>query len=238
MRNISNFIKVIYMRIGIVVAIFTEMQTLLENMHYESRIEEVPGFKVVIYKIDNKEVFVCESKAGEIAATQAAQYLITKYNVELILNFGICGGLKKELEMSKCALVTKVVHYDIDTEAIDGCKPGRYYYLDDTFIRPSEKILNLVRSLNLNLKEVTCASGDKFIADTNVKDKLVKDFDADICEMEIAGIALTCIRNKIDFISIKAISDSYHGGADEYLHMQKDASEIAFKILKEIIQKL
>ena len=38
---------------------------------------------------------------------------------------------------------------------------------------------------------VVCASGDKFIADSEQKIKVHEMFDADICEMEAAGIVLT-----------------------------------------------
>lgn len=47
------------------------------------------------------------------------------------------------------------------------------------------------------MKLVTVASGDVFVTKNDDKHRLAKEFGADICEMELAGIAIACERNNV-----------------------------------------
>ena len=58
---------------------------------------------------------------------------------------------------------------------------------------------------------VVCASGDKFIADSEQKIKVHEMFDADICEMEAAGIVLTSNRNQVPCMFLRISGDNGYG---------------------------
>ena len=71
---------------------------------------------------------------------------ITKYEVELIVNFGVCGGLVPEMALNSTVVVDRVVHYDIDTSTVDeGIVPGQYLGNPDIYIRVDEKILEIAK---------------------------------------------------------------------------------------------
>ena len=96
-----------------------------------------------------------------------------------------------------------------------------------------------VRKIKRNFKDVQfvrCASGDKFIADEVFKNKLINEYGCDICDMESAGIALTCYKNNVDLVSIKAVSDSGSGG--EYEDNVIGASEAIFKFANKVLELL
>ena len=107
----------------------------------------------------------------------------------------------------------------------------------DRVIPCKNSLMDVVTSINPSIQKVICASADKFVVDSDVKDNLYKEYDASICEMESAGVALTCLNNNIPFVVIKAVSDG-KGGADEYRKLVMSASksyiELIYKVLEVI----
>ena len=73
-----------------------------------------------------KELYIVKSGVGEISAAAATQYLLTKFNVDLVINFGVCGKLSSDLKLLDTVVVKSVVHYQFDTSEIDGTAPGVY----------------------------------------------------------------------------------------------------------------
>ena len=67
--------------------------------------------------------------------------------------------------------------------------------------------------MNEDFKAITglIATGDIFVQDISVKDKIKQEFDADCTEMEGAAIAQVCTLDKIPFIVIRSISDKPNG---------------------------
>lgn len=222
-------------KIGMVVAV--EIEAVIEKYAGLEKIENIP-YEIWRTNIKNVELYILKSGAGEIFASAGTQYLITKYNVELIVNFGIVGALTEELSHESVCLVEKVVHYDFDTSAVDNCAVGRYLNYESEYIGVNKKLLDVAKSVFPNLKEVICASGDKFVADSEQKKNLHEKFNADIVEMESAGISLTCDRNNIPCIFIKTIADTLFGGANQYEVEFERASKMCMAITEKIIERL
>lgn len=223
------------MKIGLIIATEEEYETLVAGFKIKAS-EENDIYNTFHFVVNGNDIYGARSGIGEIAATSLTQYLITKYGVELIFNYGVCGALKKTLAREDVVLVKGVVHYDFDISQIDPIEKGRYPEFEMPLIPTSLKYRELVKTIIPNMKEVVCASGDKFIASEKIQNELVNEFDADICDMESAGIVLTAIKNKVDIISLKGVSDS--ASDNEYSEFAKRASEVVFEVLKEIIYSL
>ena len=223
-------------RIGMIVAV--EIKAVLDK--YGSALEEknVAGYRVLEYKTPDYELVILNCGAGEIAAAAGTQYLICAYNVDLIVNFGVVGGLTEEMGKTKTAIVEKVVHYDFDTSAIDHCEVGRYVQYPDVYIPVDAYLFNKAREMHPELKPVICASADKFVADPEAKRALNRQYGAEICEMEAAGIALTCDRNHVPCLMIKVVSDGITGGAEEFSQTIDEAAAICIEIVNEVIGAL
>ena len=86
------------------------------------RTEVSCGLEVSVYDMGGNELYVTRSGAGEIYAAAATQHLITGYGVELIVNFGICGGLTPEMSLCRICVVGSVVHYDFDTSPVTAAR--------------------------------------------------------------------------------------------------------------------
>ena len=60
----------------------------------------------------------------------------------------------------------------------------------------------------------TCVTGDSFICDEVIRDRLKEKFSAMSCDMETAAIAYVCDSAEIPFLALRRISDD--AGADAY----------------------
>lgn len=223
-------------KIGMVVAV--EIDSVLKKFGKPIKKISFTAYSVFEYKLGSHTLFVINSGAGQIAATMATQFLITEFDVDLIVNFGIVGGLTPEMEINRVCIIENVVHYDFDASSINKVGVGKYQDYPDIFIPTTEELVEKAIKINPNLKKVTCASGDKFIVSKEKKEELNNLFQADICEMEAAGIVLTCNKNKVPCILIKSVSDSISGGVEEFKNMFHTSAEICLETTIAILDEI
>ena len=223
-------------RIGMMVAV--EIEAVLSKYGQPERCEECCGFEVMKYDCKGYELLIVKSGEGEIAAAAATQHLISKYGVNLNVNFGVVGGLTPEMSKAKTCIVERVVHYQFDISEIDPVKVGQHSGYDDIYIYPDAELFKKAVALHPELKAVTCASGDRFVGKAEDKIKLHEDFDADICEMEAAAVALTCDRSGIPCLILKTVSDGITGGAEEFIAEVDRSADICLEITDRIINSI
>ena len=223
-------------KIGLLVAV--EMESVFARYGTPGETERRGGFDVYLYENDAYTLYVIHSGIGEIAAAAAAGLLIDRYGVELIVNFGVVGGLTEEMTLTKTCVVTRVVHYDFDLSGIDPVAPAQYPGLPDIYIPADADLAENALTLCPELRPVTCASADKFVGNQADKARLHKLYGADICEMESAGVLLTCRRNEVPCLLIKAVSDGLTGCGEEfYAELQKSAA-LCLSVTDRIIRGL
>ena len=222
-------------KIGLIVAV--EIDAVLKKYNNITKVND-DVYDIWCIDNDNNYIYVVKSGVGEIYASASTQYLITKYGVQLIVNFGIAGALTSDMANNAVCIVDKVVHYDIDTSEVDNIEVGRYLDYPDVFIPATADLVARATQVVGDLPVVTCASADKFVADPVRKQQLHTTYGADVCEMEAAGIVLTCNRNHIPCLIIKSIADTLFGGAGEYWDRLSEASDICVHIVDRIIAEL
>lgn len=132
-------------KFGMVIAIGREVKGVLEAFGKVEKIENKP-YDTYLVSRENALIYVAVSGMGEISAAGATEFLIAKYDVRAIFNFGFVGTLTKRFGCKDVAVVEKVVHYEIDTSAIDNVKAGHYdenpdpyFYFDKTLISAVKK---------------------------------------------------------------------------------------------------
>jgi len=115
--------------------------------------------------------------------------------------------------------------------------------INQIYLPASEELCDMlcksIDKCNIKYVKGTIASGDKFVADSSVKERIVGLFDAVACEMEGASIGLVCYINRIPFAVLRAISD----GGNESSHMDypefaKMAAQNSIKVLKDMFENL
>ena len=222
--------------IGMLVAV--EVEAVLSRYGTATRTERRCGFTVYTYDMRGYTLCVIHSGAGELAAAAATQLLIDRYGAELIVNFGVVGGLTEEMAQTKTCVVEKVVHYDFDTSAYDGTKPGQYAEYPDEFLPATPELVERAAAIAPELKRVVCASADKFVDGPEDKSALHGRFGADICEMEAAAVVLTCNRSGVPCLLIKTVSDGLMGGAEDFGTAVRHTSELCLAVADRIIREL
>lgn len=222
--------------IGMIVAV--EMDAVLSRYGRASGVEKRCGFEVHRYENGDFTLCIVSAGAGEIAAAAATELLIGVYGAELIVNFGVVGGLTDDMALARTVVVESVVHYDFDTSAWDGCETGRYAAYPTPRIPATPQLVEKALSLYPELRKVVCASADKFVGTADAKRELHERFGADICEMEAAGVVLTCNRAGVPCLVVKTVSDGIGGGAEEFNKEVTSSAEICLAITDEIIRAL
>ena len=223
------------MTIGIFTAVDTEAQSFVNA----GAVKETDGaFAIYRMPISGHDgVLCCPPTVGEIAASAACQLLITKYKADVIFNFGVVGALTEKTSLFSTVLVKGVVHYDMDTSAIDRVPVGKYECFDDVVVECDKKLINQALEV-VSLPVVTCASADKFVDDSAQKSFLNKSFGAQICDMESAGVLFTCKFNNVPCLMVKCVSDSLLGGSGEYEQNSVKAAEGFMSLASAICAKL
>jgi len=202
--------------VGIIFAMYDEFAPVCQALGECFATEGTESFYVSTYKAQDKTIYVAVSGVGEIRAAAATQLLITKYNAECILNFGVAGGLVESVKTFDTVLVDTVVQADFDISASGSYVKGQLAGFASPYIQTDRTLLERASSL-AGFPLVTCASADRFVDTREEREALNKEFGAQICEMEAAGIQVTAMLNGIPALFVKTISDSVGGGATEYV---------------------
>ena len=224
------------MKIGLIIAIETD-----SVFAYYDRIEKLPapqGFEVCRLQTGGHEIYAIHTGMGEIAAASGVQYLITKYGVEVIVNFGVVGGLTGEMKKQRICVVDRVVHYKYDCSEFLPLKVGQVDGHDSVFLPTDETLVEKALAACPDLKRATCCSGDKFVGTEGEKRHLSVTFEGDVCDMESAGIVLTSEANGVPCLLLKAVSDGLTGGAKEFFEELKDAAFACLRVTDTVLCNL
>lgn len=211
--------------LGIIGAMDEEVEQLKENMT-EIQVKKKASMDFYLGKIGGKKVVVVRSGIGKVNAGICAQILVDDYKVDGIVNTGIAGSLRAEINIGDIVISTDAVQHDMDAVAF-GYPMGQIPRMDCLSFVADEKLCRIAEESCKRVLPELCifhgriASGDEFVAKKERKDAISKEFDAYCCEMEGAAIAQAAYLNKIPFVIIRAISDK----ADDSAHMDYPAFE-------------
>ncbi|MBP3462330.1 MAG: 5'-methylthioadenosine/adenosylhomocysteine nucleosidase, partial [Tyzzerella sp.] len=188
-----------------------------------------------------KKVVVVRSGIGKVNAAVCTQILADKFNVDILINTGIAGSLDAAIDIGDMVISTDLVEHDMDA-SIFGDPVGQIPRMD-TFSFPADrelvkKAVQANTEANPDIKTFTgrIVSGDQFVSSAEMKDKLVRLFDAKCTEMEGAAIAHTAYLNKISCVIIRAISDKADNSATmDYPTFEKQAIKHSVKLVRNLL---
>ena len=201
--------------IGIIGAMEPQVEALIGALEYKA-VEKVGSISFNVGKIGDKTVAIARCGIGKVFASICTQTMILKYSPELIVNTGVGGALKSGITTGDVVIADSLCQHDMDTSAIGdpkGLVSGINVIYFDADERAGEILLDEAKALGLNACLGRIASGDKFIASKEDKERIIADFSADACEMEGCAVAQVCYVNEIPFAVVRAISDSADGEA-------------------------
>ncbi len=222
-------------KIGLLIAV--EIDSLLKSNFTYERMEHVGKFDIYIYEMNGNKIIAIHSGCGQIKAAAATEILISLYHVDVIINFGIVGALTEEIGIHQVCLIDNIVDYSFDTSEADNCEVGRHCEYPSVYLKTDDKLIEKALKIIPGLRKVNCASGSKFVSTPEEKLQIHRDFNCDIIEMEAAGIFLTADMHNVGVLFIKGISDTLHGGKDEFFDMCRKSSEVCLKIVMQLLEQ-
>lgn len=211
--------------IGIIGAMEEEVAILKEKMS-EITILEKAGMEFFKGILGGQQVVIVRSGIGKVNAGICTQILADVFQVNAVINTGIAGSLKAEINIGDIVLSTDTMQHDVDAREF-GYEIGQVPRMDTrTFPaddRLRETALQVCRKVNPEIQvfEGRVASGDQFVADKETKEKIIANTQAYCTEMEGAAIGQAAYLNGIPYLVIRAISDK----ADDSAHMDYPAFE-------------
>ncbi len=205
--------------IGIIGAMDEEVAKIKEHMT-EVMVQEKASMEFFKGKLAGKDIVVVRSGIGKVNAAICAQILVDQYQVDVLINTGIAGSLKTEINIGDIVISTDVLHHDMDAVAF-GYALGQVPRMEVLSFAADQGLVELARECSqmVNPEIQTflgrVVSGDQFVSRREKKEWLVENFDGYCTEMEGVSIGQAAYLNKIPFVVIRAISDK----ADDSAHM-------------------
>lgn len=229
--------------IGIIGAMEEEVAHLKEAMQVEKTVERA-AMTFVKGKLDGKDVVVVRSGIGKVNAGICAQILADLFEVDTLINTGVAGSLDAALDIGDIVISTDAVQHDMDVSAL-GDPVGQIPRMDTFAFPADERLVQLAvqanEEANPDIHTFTgrVVSGDQFVSDGSVKERLVTQFQAKCTEMEGAAIAQAAYLNRISCVIIRAISDKADNSSTmDYAAFEKQAITHTVRLVRNLMGKV
>ena len=217
--------------IGVVIAMQSEADILLDEMQI-LRSLKVSGKNVHVGKSYGKDIALCVCGVGKVNAALGTQILVSKFDAEKILNFGVAGGLNKSTALCDVYQIAFAVQFDFDLVQLNGTKMGTLNEYTEPYLT-----LNL---LDLPLEKRKLGTADRFNDSAEDYKLLTAELGADIRDMEGAAIVQAAYAAELPVFSVKAISDVAGSGSttEQFLTNKNKALANLKAKLPAIFEKL
>ena len=194
--------------------------------------------------LHDKEVVVVQSGIGKVNAGICTQILADDYDVRCVINTGIAGSLRAEINIGDIVLSTDAVHHDMDVSQL-GYALGQIPDMEVFSFQADEQMIALAKEVceevNPDIQVFTgrVVSGDQFVAKKEVKDHITENFGGYCTEMEGAAIAQGAYLNHIPFLIVRAISDKADNSAQmDYPSFKAKAIVNSVRLTENMVARL
>ena len=230
-------------KVGIIGAMELEVETLKSKMDVKSttikaRMEFFEG------TLNGVDVVIVRSGIGKVNAGMCTQILSDLFGVTHIINTGVAGSLDAAIDIGDIVVSTEVLQHDVDATNF-GYQLGEIPQIG-TLTFPADKNMaalakEVCERVNTEIKVFLglIVSGDQFVADKAVKQRITDNFHGLCTEMEGAAIGQAAYLNGVPFVILRAISDKADNSASmDYPAFEAAAIEHTVKLVMELAATL
>ena len=230
-------------KIGIIGAMELEVEALKVKMKLE-RIVEKASMKFFEGTLNGKEVVIVQCGIGKVNAGICVQILADVFGVDAVINTGVAGSLRAEINIGDIVVSSDACEHDMDVRPL-GYEPGIIPQLAESFFKADrtlvEQSVAVCKEVNpdISVYEGRVLSGDQFISDGDKKDWLISTFNGSCAEMEGAAIAHAAYLNNLAYVVIRAISDKADGSAHmDYPEFERAAAKHSAKLVETLVTRV
>lgn len=229
--------------LGIIGAMEEEVASLKQKMQVET-IMQSASMEFCQGILEGKEVVVVRSGIGKVNAAVCTQILVDEFQIEAIINTGIAGSLKNEINIGDIVLSSDTLQHDMDATGF-GYAYGVIPRMETSVFEADKKLIELAAEcckrvnpeVDVHIGRVV--SGDQFVSDKAKKDWISNQFLGYCTEMEGAAIAQTAYLNEVPFLIVRAISDKADNSAEmDYAEFEKQAIIHSVNLIVEMVKNL
>ena len=229
--------------LGIIGAMDEEISQIAELM---TDVEETTIAEMTFKKgtIGGKGVVAVRSGIGKVNAAMCTQILATYFNVDSVINTGVAGSLRNEINIGDIVISTDALQHDMDATGF-GYELGVIPRMKVSTFVADDRLAKLAKeacieaNLGIGVHCGRVVSGDQFITDKATKQRLIDNFDGYCTEMEGAAIAQAAYLNGIPFLVIRAISDKADDSANmDYSEFERHAIDNSVALMKILIANI
>lgn len=228
---------------GIIGAMEVEVNVLKKDMKIIREVKKA-GMNFCEGTLCGREAVVVRSGIGKVNAAVCTQILIDEFGVTEVVNTGIAGSLKAEINIGDLVISTDLVHHDMDAVGF-GYPLGQIPQMDVFSFAADDRLAALAKKAceevnpEIQVFQGRIVSGDQFVSDQTVKEKISENFDGYCTEMEGAAIAQAAFLNGVPFVVVRAISDKADDSATmDYPAFEKLAVEHSVKLVEKFVTLL
>lgn len=225
--------------LGIIGAMQVEIDAIIPKLR-DVQIHKHAGQDYYQGNLGHTEVVVTCSGIGKVNAAIATQNLITHYKPDAVINTGIAGNLSPNLKIGDVVISNKVVYHDFDQKIM-----AKYYPYLEEFIPDKQLVLLAKEAVEkgaekpVHCEEGLIITGDIFLEDSVLKQKLVDTYGALCVEMESAAIAHCCAKNDVPFVIVRSISDNADDEAQgTYDNFEQEVAHFTANIVSYMVENL
>ena len=230
-------------KIGIIGAMDEEVNILKSKMK-DTSVKSIASMEFYEGALYGKDVVVVRCGIGKVNAAVCTQILADLYQVDAVINTGVAGSLRNEIDIADIVLSTDTLQHDMDATGF-GYEHGVIPRMEQSTFQADERLVSLAKEVcsqvipEVGVHTGRVVSGDQFISDSDKKQWLVNKFEGYCTEMGGASIAQAAFLNGIPFLIIRAISDKAdHSAEMTYSEFEEIAIGHTVKLLEGLLTRL
>lgn len=230
-------------KIGIIGAMEEEVEALRGKLVNPQRMTKA-SMDFYSGTMHGMDVVIVRSGIGKVNAGICTQILADMYQVDAVMNTGIAGSLKAEIDIGDVVISTDTVQHDMDATGF-GYEPGIIPRMETSYFQADSRLVELAAEAcreavpEIHVFTGRVVSGDQFVSDKGVKDRIAAQFCGMCTEMEGAAIAQAAYLNNIPFVIIRAISDKADDSATmDYPTFERQAIAHSVALVENFVKRL
>lgn len=204
------------MKLGIIGAMESEVEVLVSQLDSKRQTEKAES---VFYEgtLNGVDAVVVRCGIGKVNAALCVQMLCDIFHVTHVVNTGIAGSLTAQLDIGDLVISEDAMYHDVDCCNF-GYVPGQMPGMPVSFVADPDLVklaFAAAEAVNPGHSRIgRIASGDQFVCQQELKERIIAVSSALCTEMEGAAIAHAAYRNSLPFVIIRAISDKADNSAE------------------------
>lgn len=230
-------------RTGIIGAMEEEIALLKEKMEIEVIVKKA-SMEFYQGTLNGREIVVVRSGIGKVNAGLCAQILVDVFNVSRLINTGIAGSLKAEINIGDIVISSDALHHDMDARDF-GYARGEIPRMNTISFPADPELITIARAAceevnpEIDVFVGRIVTGDQFIAERSIKNEIASWTEGYCTEMEGAAIAQAAYLNRIPFVIVRAISDKADDSATmDYPTFEREAIEHSVRLAEEFVARI